>query len=148
VTRTVWDQLNETISVPGVSGPKKLWEYLLGFLPSGEPDTAREPDLKPLSDFRASLAHLKSLDANRLEDLMTGTLDLCSHRLDAWITSFATKRLAEMRSASPTSVLFGGYGWVTNLKPAVAQTRVTPLPPGEQDPIFQLANNPSFTHLR
>ena len=77
---------------------------------------------------------------------MTGTLDLCSHRLDAWITSFATKRLAEMRRASPTSILFGGYGWVMNLKPAVAQTRVTPLPPGEQDPIFQLANNPGFIH--
>jgi hypothetical protein len=50
-TRTVWDQLNENISVPGVSGPKKLWEYLVGFSPSGEPDTAREPDLKPVSDF-------------------------------------------------------------------------------------------------
>ena len=55
---------------------------------------------------------------------MTGTLDLCSHRLDAWITSFATKRLAEMRKASPTGVLFGGYGWVMNLKPAAAQTTV------------------------
>ena len=53
---------------------------------------------------------------------MTGTLDLCSHRLDAWITSFATKRLAEMRKANPTGVLFGGYGWVMNLKPAAAQT--------------------------
>jgi len=145
-TRTVWDQLNETITVAGVSAPKKLSEYLLGFLPSGEPDTAREPDLKPLSDFRASLAHLKSLDANRLEELMTGTLDLCSHRLDAWITSFATKRLAEMRKTSSTGVLFGGYGWVMNLKPAVAQTTVTSLPPGEQGPIFQLANNPGFVH--
>ena len=47
-----------------------------------------------MSEFRASLAHLKSLSPARLEQLMTGTLDLCSHRLDAWITSFATKRLA------------------------------------------------------
>ena len=76
---------------------------------------------------------------------MTGTLDLCSHRLDAWITSFATKRLAEMRKASPTGVLFGGYGWVMNLKPADAQTKVAP-PPGEQDPVFQSANNPGFVH--
>ena len=76
---------------------------------------------------------------------MTGTLDLCSHRLDAWITSFATKRLAEMRKANPAGVLFGGYGWVMNLKPAAAQTQVAP-PPGEPDPVFQSANNPGFVH--
>ena len=123
----------------------EVGKYLLGFTPSGEPDLAREPDLKPLSEFRASLAHLKSLNPARLEQLMTGTLDLCSHRLDAWITSFATKRLAEMRKADPTGVLFGGYGWVMNLKPAAAQTKVAP-PPGEQDPVFQSANNPGFIH--
>ena len=76
---------------------------------------------------------------------MTGTLDLCSHRLDAWITSFATKRLGEMRKASPTGVLFGGYGWVMNLNPAAARTKAT-TPPGEQEPVFQLANNPGFVH--
>ncbi len=123
----------------------EVGKYLLGFTPSGEPDVTREPDLKPLSEFRASLAHLKSLKVARLEQLMTGTLDLCSHRLDAWITSFATKRLAEMRKASPTGVLFGGYGWVMNLKPAAAQTKVAP-PPGEQEPVFQSANNPGFVH--
>ncbi len=105
----------------------------------------REPDLKPLSEFRASLAHLSTLKVARLEQLLTGTLDLCSHRLDAWITSFATKRLAEMRQANPAGVLFGGYGWVMNLKPADAQTQVPP-PPGEQEPVFQQANNPGFVH--
>lgn len=144
VTQTVWEQLKKNISVSGV-GQMELGTYLLGFLPSGEPDTVREPDLKPLSDFRASLTHLKSLDANRLEELMTGTLDLCSHRLDAWITSFATKRLAEMRNARPTGVLLGGYGWVMNLKPATAQVQIPP-PLGEQAPVFQLANNPGFVH--
>lgn len=145
LTQTVWDLLKTTISVNGVAEQMELGRYLLGFLPSGEPDTDREPDLKSLSDFRASLFHLKSLDANRLEELMTGTLDLCSHRLDAWITSFATKRLAEMRNSSPTSVLLGGYGWVMNLKPAAAQLKVTP-PPGEQEPVFQFADNPGFVH--
>ena len=50
-----------------------------------------------------------------------------------------------MRKASPTGVLFGGYGWVMNLKPEAAQTKVTP-PPGEPEPIFQSANNPGFVH--
>src|SRR6266567_7228314 len=123
----------------------ELGKYLLGFTPSGEPDVTREPDLKPLSEFRTSLAHLKSLKVARLEQLLTGTLDLCSHRLDAWITSFATKRLAEMRKVAPAGVLFGGYGWVMNLTPAAAQTPVAP-PPGEPEPVFESANNPGFVH--
>jgi len=142
--QTVWRQMAKKISVAD-AGEMELGEYLLGFTPSGEPDLAREPDLKPLSEFRASLSHLKSLDVDRLEKLMAGTLDLCSHRLDAWITSLATKRLAELRKANPTGVLFGGYGWVMNLKPADAQTKVTP-PPGEPDPVFQATNNPGFVH--
>ncbi len=144
-TQTVWEQMKTNISVAGVAGPMEVGTYLLGFKPTGEPDVTREPDLKPLSDFRASVGRLKALKVARLEQLLTGTLDLCSHRLDAWITSFATKRLAEMRKASPTGVLFGGYGWVMNLNPAAAQTKVAP-PPGEQDPVFQSANNPGFVH--
>jgi hypothetical protein len=144
-TQTIWEQMKTNISVTGVAEPMAVGKYLLGFTPTGEPDVTREPDLKPLSEFRASLARLKRLKVARLEQLLTGTLDLCSHRLDAWITSLATKRLAEMRKASPTGVLFGGYGWVMNLKPAAAQTKVPP-PPGEQDPVFQSANNPGFVH--
>lgn len=144
VTQTIWEQMKQTITINNV-GAIPLGNYLLGFLPSGEPDTARKPELKPLADFRASLTHLKALDANRLEELMTGTLDLCSHRLDAWITSFATKRLTEMRAANPTGMLYGGYGWVMNLKPEAAQQPI-PAPPGEQAPVFQLSNNPGFVH--
>jgi hypothetical protein len=143
--QTVWRQMATKITVQGVQDPIEVGKYMLGFTPSGEPDVGREPDLKALSEFRASLAHLKSLNPARLEQLMTGTLDLCSYRLDAWITSFATKRLAEMRKANPAGVLFGGYGWVMNLQPATAQTTVAP-PPGEPDPVFQPANNPGFVH--
>jgi len=142
---SVWRQMVMNISVSGEAQQMELGKYLLGFLPSGEPDVAREPDLKQVSEFRANLAYLKSLNVERLERLMTGTLDLCSHRLDAWITSFATKRLSEMRKANPAGILFGGYGWVMNLKPAAAQTKVA-APEGEVDPIFQSADNPGFVH--
>ena len=140
-TQTIWDTFKKSINVTG-EGTKEIGAYLLG--PSGEPD-AREPRLKPLIDFRASLAHLKSLNVNRLEELMTGTLDLCSHRLDAWITSFATKRLSEIRSGNPTNVLIGGYGWVLNLKPNAAQVQI-PAPEGVQGTVFELTNNPGFVH--
>ncbi len=133
------------ISVQGETEQIQLGKYLLGFTPTGEPDVDREPDLKSLSEFRASLAHLGTLNVPRLEQLLTGALDLCSHRLDAWITSFATKRLDEMRKANPTGVLFGGYGWVMNLRPAPAQTQAGPVP-GEDGPIFQSPANPGFVH--
>lgn len=142
------EPLATKISVQGELEQIPLGRYLLGFTPTGEPDVAREPDLQPLGNFRASLTYLKSLKPDRLEQLMTSTLDLCSHRLDAWITSFATKRLTTMRQKKPTGLLVGGYGWVMNLKanPASAQTRVVPVPADEQDPVYQALKNPGFVH--
>ena len=144
VTQTIWEQMKTQMTLTDTQS-LSLGKYLFGVTGSGEPDLTKHPDLKPLSEFRASLTHLKSpnIGVAKLEHLMTGTLDLCSHRLDAWITSFATKRLAEMRQRDPNEVLFGGYGWVMNLKPAGAQTPVAP-PPGEEGPVFQPPNNPGF----
>ena len=144
-TRTIWDHLKTFISVGDGGEQIELGKYLFEFTQTDQPGVTLEPGLPPLKEFRASLRHLQDLPVNRLEQLMTGTLDLCSHRLDAWITSFATKRLAEMRKTNPTGVLIGGYGWVMNLKPAAAQTLVTP-PPGEQAPVFQSPTNPGFIH--
>ena len=142
---TVWRQMVTKISVPDAAQPVELGTYLLGHSPDGEPDVAHEPTLQPLSDFRASLAHLGTLPVPRLEELMSGALDLCSHRLDAWITSIATKRLAEMRKAHPTGVLVGGYGWVMNLAAAPPRAQV-PAPPGEQASIVQSPIDPGFVH--
>lgn len=115
-----------------------LGKYLFDF-------ADRDPALQSLNAFRMSLKHISNLPVATLEQLLTGTLDLCSHRLDAWITSLATRRLDEMRQADPNSVLVGGYGWVMNLKPGSAQTAVDPVP-GEAGPIFQAATNPGFIH--
>ena len=146
VTQTIWEQVKSPITIANQQ-TTPLSKYLFGQANTGEPDLAKDPELKPLSDFRASLAHLKSPDIGvaKLEQLLTGTLDLCSHRLDAWITSFATKRLADMRQKDPNAVLFGGYGWVMNLKPAPALTPV-PTPAGEEGPVFQIPTNPGFIH--
>lgn len=48
--------------------------------------------------------------------LFNSTLDLFSHRLDAWITSLAYKRLESMRAAKKRGIYLGAYGWVENLK--------------------------------
>ncbi|MFF4666019.1 hypothetical protein [Streptomyces sp. NPDC001282] len=52
-----------------------------------------------------------------LERLLGECLDLVSHRLDAWIGSLATARLAALRERRPTGVQLGAYGWVENLSP-------------------------------
>ncbi len=101
--------------------------------------------LAPLGRFRAALAHLATLDAATLERLLVGTLDVASHRLDAWITSFATKRLAAMRAQRPKGLRVGAYGWVENLKPGPAQQPL-PTPAGEAGPVYALADDAGFIH--
>jgi len=108
------------------------------------PDPTIAPHVATLLEFRESLAHLRTLSAAKLQRASAVTLDLCSHRLDAWITSFATKRLAEIRGANQGGSLLGGYGWVMNLRPGPAPTVDTP-PAGEQGEFYRPANNPGFT---
>lgn len=104
--------------------------------------------LRSLGSFRSSLARLQTLDSEALQLLMQGTLDLSAHRLDAWITSFATKRLESMRRGSPTGQYVGAYGWVENLKPIPAERArtVTSLPTGEPSPLQTPANDSGFIH--
>lgn len=71
----------------------------------------------PLHGFLASLANLANLPTAALERLLAETLDLASHRLDAWITSLAAYRLTKFRAANSTGIYLGGYGWVEDLKP-------------------------------
>src|SRR5262249_4589596 len=78
------------LPAPGIAGSPTMRQYLEGLTTFDTPATVS------LGDFRRSLIHLKDRDSETLQYLMQGTLDLSSHRLDAWITSFATKRLATM----------------------------------------------------
>src|SRR6185436_5915225 len=86
---------------------------------------------------------LRGLKTDKLSMLMRGTLDLSSHRLDAWITSFATKRLRTMRQKNPTGVYLGGYGWVEDNRPAPARTVVNP-PAGESGSLTAAPNDPGY----
>ena len=105
------------------------------------------PALADLGDARRSLAHLQALDSERLQLLLRGTLDLSAHRLDAWITAFATKRLAAMRVAAPVGLRTGAYGWVENLRPATPG-RAVPVatPPGETGTIVAAPDDTGFIH--
>ncbi|MCP4308892.1 MAG: helix-hairpin-helix domain-containing protein [bacterium] len=54
-----------------------------------------------------------------IDGLFRESLDVASHRVDAWMTSFATKRLHGIRSqdATSTGLHVGAYGFVENLRP-------------------------------
>jgi hypothetical protein len=72
---------------------------------------------EPLRTFLVALEQLAGQPTAALERLLGESLDLASHRLDAWITSLPAQRLAEFRSHQPAGLFLGGYGWVEDLRP-------------------------------
>ncbi|MDQ6688610.1 MAG: hypothetical protein M3Z50_13610 [Actinomycetota bacterium] len=44
-------------------------------------------------------------------------LDCSSHRFDAWTTALVSRRLADLRTATPTGCEVGAYGWVQDVVP-------------------------------
>ena len=49
-------------------------------------------------------AEEQGLPTLELDRLVTETMDLASHRLDAWLTALASRRLREMRHLGPVDV--------------------------------------------
>ncbi len=139
---TTWKRLLDR-TVAGITGTKTIREHLDSLR------TFKTPQVAALGAFRDSLTHLQNLDSEALQHLMQGTIDLASYRLDAWITSFATKRLANMRADAASGQYVGGYGWVENLRPeSAARTEVTP-PPGEAGRSMRTSTTAdSFMRLR
>jgi hypothetical protein len=140
-TFTLWRQLSGSVLVPGSGGilqPAQLNGYLF-------PGTSSDPLLADLLEFRRDLASLAALSAATLDTLLRGSLDLAVHRLDAWHTSWAAKRLAGLRGVQPAGLHIGGYGFVEDVRPAPAGPLVTP-PAGESAPLFADATNSGFVH--
>lgn len=131
--------------VPAITGTATVRKYLESQAAVAALGT---PELAALGDFRAALAHLRTLDSERLQLLLQGTLDLTSHRLDAWVTSLATQRLAAMTGAATGGVVVGGYGWVENLRPAAAAAALpaAAVPAGEAGPLQALPRDSGFIH--
>lgn len=104
---TAWERLDAPIS--GVTGGQALGVWLLD-------STSTDATRATVREHRAALATLAGTPTAELARLTSETLDTCSHRLDAWITSLASRRLAEMRAAHDEGVCLGAYGWVENLR--------------------------------
>lgn len=136
-TRTVWSRLGTLVR--GVPGNLLIGLYLDQLTQYDRPDFAE------LGQFRSSLLYLRDQPVATLEQLLVETIDLCSYRLDAWVTSFATKRLGEMRRQNPTGAYIGGYGWVEDVQPAARQQ--VPPPSGEDGtPVYVVEDSAGFVH--
>ena len=124
---TPWEVLARPVSAVD----QRSWaEYLLALDPPPESPFAR------LADLRASFDRLATLPTAELDRLLTETLDVASHRLDAWVTSLATSRLMSERApaggetgqdpAAGAPLRTGGYGWVENLRPGPRRVPLVP----------------------
>jgi len=112
-TPTIWRRLARPIGV--FSGLPTIGQFM------DDPANAGNPDLAPLTEVRTSLQALAQRSVPALEQLLVATLDACSYRLDAWLTSLATRRLAGLRARSGGAGFVGGYGWLENVRPAAAR---------------------------
>jgi len=129
---TIWQRFNQQL--PGTS--QLLGDFIF--------QNRHVPEDTQLPSFFDSLQALKDLAADELQRLCAEEIDLCSHRLDAWITSLPARRLWQMRATKPLGSHLGAYSWVENLKP-VDQSRVRQAQVGGQVVSVQ-ANSGGYIH--
>jgi hypothetical protein len=136
--KTTWQHFQQ--SIPNVTGTASLGEYLpLAAAQQRAAESAQfasgsrrvmvrpVPEVVPLKDYLLALETLQNVPTAELELLTGETLDCCSHRIDAWLTSLATQRLARIRATKPRGAHVGAFGWVEDLRPERA-ARIRELP--------------------
>ena len=76
-----------------------------------------------LDDMREALAVLadEAIGEEERRILVGETLDVASHRLDAWVTALVERRRRTRRAAKPGATLIGAYGWAEGIVPAGAR---------------------------
>jgi len=71
--------------------------------------------LRKVDAVRDAFSILNDLPTKELSNLLAEHIDLCSYRLDAWMTGLVNRRLTEQRSVKK-GIHLGAFGWVENLK--------------------------------
>lgn len=104
-----------------------------------------DPAAGSLTAFRAAVGAIATAEVPSLERHLLGTLDTAAYRLDAWVTSLAASRLADLRKTQPTGVVVGGYGWAEQLTPQPLAP-VADVLDGEPGPLLPAADDPGYLH--
>ncbi|SHH00510.1 hypothetical protein [Halobaculum gomorrense] len=109
---TMWDALEDQVPKPLAGHPDAESDWRIGDILREIPAVDR-PFAELIDGFRT----LEDADPAVAEQAVSETLDLASHRFDAWQTSLATRRLEGMRNAGSEGVYVGAYGYVEDLRP-------------------------------
>ncbi len=138
------DLLNVTVPQ---SGGVSIGEEILFKLRSPIGDDFH-PSFSQMLHHRRAVEKLVSLPTGRLERLFAEHVDLCSYRMDAWITGIFQDRLNTQRfqireqgEGQPNfnrGTYLGAYGWVEDLRPRTAPP--TPVRPSTFPKEFQVAD--------
>jgi len=70
-----------------------------------------------LNELTAALNELKDTELNERRILLAESLDIASHRVDAWLTALVESRRRSLRAAHPDGMSIGAYGWLENIEP-------------------------------
>lgn len=96
-----------------------------------------------MTQLEVALRAVAAVPADRLPELLAEVLDVYTHRLDAWVTSLASLRLARQRAAGVAGARIGGYGWLEDLRPAPAGEQVDL---GEEDGVATVSSSDGYIH--
>jgi hypothetical protein len=102
--------------------------------------------------FWTALNSLAFTSSAELDRLFRATMDICSRRIDAWITAFAYRRLVRLRSAQEFDAsrlatvgdFIGGYGWLEEVRRVPRETE--PVEPGSTRMVERQPGNGGFVH--
>ena len=102
------------VSVTG-SATKTLAQFVY------EQARLRVPEALSVSDVEEALGQLANRPSAKLERAFTEHIDLCSYRLDAWMTGLANQRMTQNQSrrqqqGQQPGFYAGAYGWLENIR--------------------------------
>jgi hypothetical protein len=109
------DEIDDNLDAPR---PGLAWDRLTAPSAAGQPkgDLLDASPTGALAAVRDAVAGLAGAPVEVLERAAAETLDLSSHRLDAWITSFAQRRLRGIRAAGNGGLHLGAYGFLEDIR--------------------------------
>jgi hypothetical protein len=117
----------ELINISPLAHTSRVWDQLATLLPTGIAagaflDAHKADGPAPFVEFWRALNTLGNATTTDLDRVVRETIDLASHRLDAWYTSLAMRRLDTVRATAGNqqTLLLGAYGWVENVRPQAA----------------------------
>jgi hypothetical protein len=118
----------ELIDITPTGHTPRVWDHLAMTMPSGTAAVSAYLDQhKPdgpaaFGAFWKALAVLAGMSTSDLDHVLRETLDLHSHRLDAWYTALASARLDALRQqqGNASTLYIGAYSWVDDVRPQPA----------------------------